>query len=343
MHNQFHLDYILAHMATLLIVLGISIGIVQFNFSNQFFNYINGFHILSFIFLFLHVESAIKGYKAKFRRIYFVPILAYIIVSILNANGVYLFNYSTTKVFFMTLKIEDPIYYSDKILAKLLLCTPLLIYLIILSLKHINQSITIEKKSVYKFWIYPYALFLLFTMSLSSLYYFNILNTSFDATLNVIIQINAFHSLVIFILNPSIIHYLPTIKKKATLLNPRERDIYTLIVSLFENEQYYLQPNITLDTVALELNFSKKNIQKAIKRSYPTNFNDFVNDYRIKFAVASIHNNYLLKKNIKSLAEDSGFNSHQTFYRAFRRLYNKTPMEYYKSIEVPIKRLIQEP
>tara|TARA_B110000091_G_scaffold213283_1_gene262192 strand:+ start:2628 stop:3074 length:447 start_codon:yes stop_codon:yes gene_type:complete len=145
-----------------------------------------------------------------------------------------------------------------------------------------------------------------------------------------VIRITVVISFLFFLSNPSILNYLPAIKTNNILFEERGKNIYNIIVLLFEKEKYYLNHRISLDKLIRRVGFSKKNIQNAIMDFSGKNFNDFVNEYRVDYSVKLINQNFLIKKNVKSLAEESGFNSHQTYYRAFRKKFGITPSEFNK-------------
>ena len=98
--NQFHLDYILAHLLALGLMVGLYLFIGIFGNSPHIFSLIIFFHILSMIAFSLHVESAIKGHQAKINFVYAIPLLAYLLVNVLNGFDLYLLNYPTNKKFF---------------------------------------------------------------------------------------------------------------------------------------------------------------------------------------------------------------------------------------------------
>ena len=97
--NKFHLDYIVIHTFLLLV----STIIYKFIYLNTvetiFFDLINILHTTSFVFLILHVESAIKGSKSKIKWFFFIPIALYFLIIILNYFGVYILHYKTKKVY----------------------------------------------------------------------------------------------------------------------------------------------------------------------------------------------------------------------------------------------------
>jgi AraC-like DNA-binding protein len=331
--NKFHLDYILIHTALLLISSLIYKGILSYDIGTSFFDLINILHIGSFVYLILHVQSAIKGYKTKITPLFCIPIVLYILIMILNYYGIYILKYNTVKMDFLLLKIDNPIFFSDKILIKSIGVIPLFVYLLRLCLKHIHLSNTIKKKQLYKIWIYSYLFILFETLLITNYYYFNITNPVFDNTIQLIIRINVMTSFTFFLFNPFILKYLPLIKKINIIENKIHEDTFFNVQFFLLNEKAYLKKRITIEDVVNRIGTNKKKVQKAIFANSQLNFNDFLNSYRINRCIELIHSNYLIKKNLKSLSLESGFNSHQTFYRAFKKNKGCTPTEYWKDFK----------
>lgn len=321
-------------MHTFLLLLSTAIykGIKFNTLDIAFFDLINILHIASLVFLILHVESAIKGIKSKINWLFLIPIALYFLIITLNYFGVYILHYKTEKVIFLLVQIVEPIYFSDKMLIKLVVNTTLLIYIFKLCNDHINSSVTIKKIRLYKIWIYSY-LFLLFeTLLFNCSYYFSILNPVFDNSIHLIVRINVISSLLFFLANPVLLNYLPLIKRVHIFDPEMIEDTFTMVKNLFQNERLYLKNRLTIEDVVISVGSTKKKVQKAILINTQLNFNDFVNTYRVDKSIELINNNYLVKMNLKSLAIASGFNSHQTFFRAFKKVKGCTPTEYKKQI-----------
>ena len=89
---------------------------------------------------------------------------------------------------------------------------------------------------------------------------------------------------------------------------------------------------ITLDSVAAALHFSKYHISHLLNQKLNIGFNKYINTLRINEAIK------LMKYENKSIAyisEDVGFGSIRSFNRAFLELMNTTPSSYYKQIRSP--------
>lgn len=90
--------------------------------------------------------------------------------------------------------------------------------------------------------------------------------------------------------------------------------------------------DITLDTLAKELNYSKFYISHLISHVYGCNFRTLINSYRVSLA-----KNLLTSNNIAvgEVAYACGFKNQSTFNRIFQQYSGKTPSAYRKAKEAP--------
>jgi AraC-like DNA-binding protein len=331
--NKFHLDYIIGHTFLLLVSASIYIGIENHFIETFLFDLINLLHIGSVVFLILHVASIVRGYREKVKWLFFAPLAIYAIIMLINYLGYYFLRYNTIKTDFLLLQIDNPIYFSDKLLSKFLGYSSLLLYLLRICFTEIDASLTIQKKLLYKVWIYSY-LFLLFeTILISCSYYFNIINPFFDPYVNLLIRFNANLSLLFFFFNPALLYYLPIIKMVRIVNQVENKNTFFLINNFFKNEQIYLEKRLTIGKVSSNIGVSKNKIQQSIHHNTNLNFNDFVNTYRIQDAIERIKKGDLRSMDLKSIATLAGFNSHQTFFRAFKKVKGCTPKAYRKQLD----------
>lgn len=100
------------------------------------------------------------------------------------------------------------------------------------------------------------------------------------------------------------------------------------IDAVMENERLYLKPDLSLVSLAEYIGTNRTYVSKAIKDAKKCNFSDYVNRYRLDYAV------YLLKNTpkedivVQNIAMQCGCGSIQTFYRYFKMLYNQTPSQW---------------
>lgn len=101
---------------------------------------------------------------------------------------------------------------------------------------------------------------------------------------------------------------------------------------VIEQEQVYKSEGLTITQLAEELNEKEYLVRRAINNELGyTNFNSFLNFYRIKSACTLISEIKTTKKTFQEIAYEMGFQSIATFNRAFKKETGKTPSEYMES------------
>lgn len=99
---------------------------------------------------------------------------------------------------------------------------------------------------------------------------------------------------------------------------------------LMSSKKPYLEPKLTLNSLAEELDISANHLSQIINQQEGKNFYDFVNEYRVEEfksrAADPANSNY----SILAIALDSGFNSKSSFNQVFKKAVGKTPSEFMK-------------
>ena len=95
--------------------------------------------------------------------------------------------------------------------------------------------------------------------------------------------------------------------------------------------EHFKEP-LTLEQTAQALSYSRYYISRTLNRLVGVNFNTFLNLLRIRAFEAAVRE--APRRPIPALAADCGFQSTQTFYRAFRKLWDMTPREYVKKLQM---------
>lgn len=102
----------------------------------------------------------------------------------------------------------------------------------------------------------------------------------------------------------------------------KEKDYETLkpkIENIMENQKLYLEPELSLSDLANKLKTNTSILSAAINTNFGKNFNDFVNEYRIKEFKIEIQNPDNKHYTKLAVAFDCGFNSKATFNRALKK------------------------
>jgi AraC-like DNA-binding protein len=99
------------------------------------------------------------------------------------------------------------------------------------------------------------------------------------------------------------------------------------IERIFNEEKIYLEPELSLNDLAIKLKTNTSVLSAAINQIFEKNFNDFVNEYRVnefKKQIKLPENKHIT---LLGIAFDCGFNSKPTFNRAVKKATGLSPRE----------------
>ena len=122
-------------------------------------------------------------------------------------------------------------------------------------------------------------------------------------------------------------------KYEHSRLTEKEKTEYLQkLESYFNNDKPYLNPELTITDVALNLNVSVKYLSQVINETLGKNFYDFINSYRIEEAKRQLNENTDSKKTVLEILYESGFNSKSAFNTAFKKQTGFTPTQFRKQV-----------
>ena len=330
--NKFHLDYFLAHIFCLILIILIYIPIkhLGFEITNTYFHLGHIFTTMSLIFIIFNIETSLKGYKVNKKKfIYFVAVV-FTLCFLLFYSENYILNYSTRQTVFYDIKIPDPLVYTEMVFFHQGIKFILGIYLLIVFRLNIKKSINIKKKRIYSLWVYSLTICGFVCMVLNATLVYGFLDQEYDSLLFNIINIFIGINLIFFTLFPSVIFYSPVIIKAVFVSSTEDVTNFSIIKLFFDNEKKYLNPLLSLRFISKNTGLNEAEIRSCIKNNTNLNFNEFVNQYRVNYAIKLMESGFLENHVMNSIAEKSGFNSPQTFYRSFAKFHSISPSKYYK-------------
>ena len=134
---------------------------------------------------------------------------------------------------------------------------------------------------------------------------------------------------------PSEIIPLSEIKKyKTSGLNENLIDEYTeRIVAFMEEEKGFMDSSLSLTSLAQKLEIPKQYISEILNTHLNTNFQDFLNGYRIGAFIEKLNDTKYSNYSLLGIANDVGFTSKSSFYATFKKHKGLTPTEYRKSLK----------
>jgi YesN/AraC family two-component response regulator len=130
--------------------------------------------------------------------------------------------------------------------------------------------------------------------------------------------------------------YRPTNKYQKARLSPAAaEDACELLSDLMEKKKIFLDPELTLETLAQKMSIHRNILSQLINGYCGTSFNDYINTYRVREATRILSDSINKKTFLKMwrINADAGFNSKSTFYRVFKRQTGCTPFEYKYQLE----------
>jgi AraC-like DNA-binding protein len=119
--------------------------------------------------------------------------------------------------------------------------------------------------------------------------------------------------------------------EKSFLTPDKKKEIKGIILSCFETEKAFLNPELNMDLLAVQINIPKHQITEVLSTEIGKNFFQFVNSYRVE-AVKKKLKDESNPYSIEAIGYDCGFNSKSSFFTVFKKLTGKTPLQYKNSI-----------
>jgi AraC-like DNA-binding protein len=95
----------------------------------------------------------------------------------------------------------------------------------------------------------------------------------------------------------------------------------------------YLNPNLSLQTLAVALNIPSWELSQLIHDAYSVTFYDFINRYRVNEFKSRIKTKQYQHLTLLAIANECGFNSKSTFNELFKRFEGITPSAYKKKTQ----------
>lgn len=110
--------------------------------------------------------------------------------------------------------------------------------------------------------------------------------------------------------------------KSSMIVDP---DICERVKNEMETQEFYLNQNLSLHDFAREIQISARSISNCINQSVGSNFNEWVNNFRVEKAVALLRDSKSNHLSIEGIGTNSGFKSRSAMYEAFKRKLGKSP------------------
>ncbi len=101
-----------------------------------------------------------------------------------------------------------------------------------------------------------------------------------------------------------------------------------------EAKEYFLQQECNAYNVAKKIKTNTSYLSKVINSHYHKNFNAYINDLRINYAVARLKNDRQFRQfSIQSIAKEIGYKSADSFAKYFKKQTGSNPSVYIKKLD----------
>lgn len=118
---------------------------------------------------------------------------------------------------------------------------------------------------------------------------------------------------------------------KASGEEEEKKKIFIELNRIVVQDQLYLSSELSREDLAQLVHLNNARFARMIKECTGTNFNGYINDLRIDYAIKllKLHPNYT----IRAIADEVGFNSTPILYNLFKKKTGMTPYEFKKAQE----------
>lgn len=101
-----------------------------------------------------------------------------------------------------------------------------------------------------------------------------------------------------------------------------------------EKQEYFLKQECNSYNVAKKINTNTSYLSKVINAHFGKNFNTYINDLRINYAIVRLKNDVIFRSySIQSIAEEVGYKSADSFTKYFKKDTGLNPSFYIKEIK----------
>jgi len=120
-------------------------------------------------------------------------------------------------------------------------------------------------------------------------------------------------------------------RKDLILSDDETNESIELLKQLVNENQLYKNVDLTIVDVSEKMNIHPKKLSTLLNSAIGQNFNQFINNYRILDAKELLIHNTKNNLTIEGIAMEVGFKSKSSFYTAFKKTTNMTPVNFKNS------------
>ncbi|WP_299207591.1 helix-turn-helix domain-containing protein [uncultured Dokdonia sp.] len=120
--------------------------------------------------------------------------------------------------------------------------------------------------------------------------------------------------------------------KNSNLSLPLIEEYKSSLITAMEDDKLYLNGKLSIHDVSEKLHIPRQYISEVLNIHMNTNFQDFINTYRVEEFVQRLKNDQNNHFTLLAIATDVGFNSKSSFNAIFKKFKGLTPTQFKKSL-----------
>lgn len=136
------------------------------------------------------------------------------------------------------------------------------------------------------------------------------------------------NTIMFFLLLKPDVYYIIAKYKSNKLEEEDKLEYLQRLNSHMENHKPFLNPDITLESLAGEISLSPRILSQIINETFKKNFKSYILEYRIKESMKILADSKHSKLTVLEILYQVGFNSKSAFNNQFKLFTNLTPIEY---------------
>jgi AraC-like DNA-binding protein len=131
-----------------------------------------------------------------------------------------------------------------------------------------------------------------------------------------------------FLLFKPDVYYVIAKYKNNRIAQPDKLEYLQKLNFYMESRKPYLNPDITLESLAIDISLNPRILSQIINETYKKNFKSFILEYRIRESMQILADSKHKNLTILEVLYQVGFNSKSAFNNQFKLFTNLTPIEY---------------
>jgi AraC-like DNA-binding protein len=146
-----------------------------------------------------------------------------------------------------------------------------------------------------------------------------------------------FHPAILYGIPFSVASDVQEPERKTWLLDAGQTGAYRrqLDAYMAREPRPFLRRDFKLRTMVEETGIPRHHLSELLNEAYGMHFNDFVNQHRIAYVIEHFDRPAWTQLTLEGIGAEAGFNSRNTFIRAFKKVTGMTPSEYRDRIAQP--------